>query len=74
MAKKPKQTFKYLENDRALKVKQKAFFIIFKELSVSKNHTREKGGANLRISVWHLLMKFKNNYLLKKMLKWAMKM
>ena len=33
-----------------------------------KNHTREKGGAQLRTSFWHLLMNLKNNYLLKKLL------
>ena len=26
----------------------------------------EEGGAHLRISVWHLLMNLKNDYLLKK--------
>ena len=31
------------------------------------------GGAHLRISVWHLLMNLKNNYSLKKLLKWANK-
>ena len=36
-----------------------------------KSHTCEEGGAHLRISVWHLLMTLKNNYLLKKLLKWA---
>ena len=38
-----------------------------------KSHTCEEGGAHPRISVWHLLMKLKNNYLLKKLLKWANK-
>ena len=32
-----------------------------------------KGGAHLRISVWHLLMNLKNNYLFKKLLKWINK-
>ena len=32
-------------------------------------HTCEEGGAHLRISVWHLLLNLKNNYLLKKLLK-----
>ena len=32
-----------------------------------------KGGAHSRISVWHLLMNLKNNYLLKKLLKQANK-
>ena len=36
-----------------------------------KSQTCEEGGANIRISVWHLLIKLKNNYLLKKLLKWA---
>ena len=40
--------------------------------SLKKSHTCE-GGANIRISVWHLLMKLKKNYLLKKLLKWAKK-
>ena len=34
-------------------------------LNVKKSHTCEEGGAQLRISVWHLLMNLKNNYLLK---------
>ena len=38
-----------------------------------KSHICEEGGAHLRISVWHLLMNLKNNYLFKKMLKWANK-
>ena len=38
-----------------------------------KSHTREEGGTHPRISVWHLLMNFKDNYLLKKLLKWANK-
>ena len=31
---------------------------------VCKNHTREEGGAKLKISVWYLLMNLKNNYLI----------
>ena len=38
-----------------------------------KSHTCEEGGAHLRIFVWHLLMNSKNNYLFKKLLKWANK-
>ena len=38
-----------------------------------KSHTYEEGGANPRISVWHLLINLKNNYLFKKLLKWANK-
>ena len=38
-----------------------------------KSHTCEEGGAYPRISVWHLLMNLKNNFLLKKLLKWANK-
>ena len=38
-----------------------------------KSHTCEEGGAHLRISVWKLLTNLKNNYLLKKLLKWANK-
>ena len=38
---------------------------------MEKSHTCEEGGAHPRISVWHLLMNLKNNYLLKKFLKWA---
>ena len=34
----------------------------------------EKGGVHLRISVWHLLMNLKNNYLLKKLLSEPIKM
>ena len=37
------------------------------------SHTCEESGAHPRISVWHLLMNLKNNYLLKKLLKWANK-
>ena len=40
---------------------------------VKKSHTFQEGGAHLRISIWHLLMNLKNNYLLKKLLKWANK-
>ena len=39
--------------------------------STQKSQTYEEGAAHLRISFWHLLMNFKNNYLLKKLLKWA---
>ena len=35
-------------------------------LTFKKSHTCEEGGANFRITVWHLLMNLKNNYLLKK--------
>ena len=35
---------------------------------LEKSHICE-GGADLRISVWHLLMNLKNNYLVKKLLK-----
>ena len=38
-----------------------------------KSHTREEGGAHLRISFWYLLMNLKNKYLLRKLLKWANK-
>ena len=38
-----------------------------------KNHTCEEGGANLRISFWHLLTNLKNKYLFKNLLKWANK-
>ena len=39
-----------------------------------KNHANvKKSEAHLRISIWHLLMNLKNNYLLKKLLKWANK-
>ena len=40
---------------------------------IKKSHKCEEGGANLRISFWHLLMKLKNNYLFKNLLKWANK-
>ena len=33
----------------------------------------KKSEAHLRISIWHLLINLKNNYLLKKLLKWANK-
>ena len=38
-----------------------------------KSHTCEEGGAHPRISVCHLFMNLKNNYLLKKPLKLANK-
>ena len=38
-----------------------------------KSHTCEVGGAHPRNSVRHLLMNLKNNYLSKKLLKWANK-
>ena len=38
-----------------------------------KSHTCEEGGAQPRIPVWHLLINLKNNYLFKKLLKWANK-
>ena len=41
--------------------------------SNQKSDTCEEGGAHLKISVWHLLMNLKNNYLLKKLLKCANK-
>ena len=42
--------------------------------SIKKSHICEEGGgAHLRISVWHLLINLKNNYSLKKLLKWANK-
>ena len=36
-----------------------------------KPQTCDEGGVHLGISFWHLLMNLKNNYLLKKLLKWA---
>ena len=39
--------------------------------TLEKSHTFEEGGAHLRLSVWDLLINLKNNYLLKKLLKWA---
>ena len=38
---------------------------------LKKSHTCEEGEAHLRISVWHLLINLKNNYLFKKLLNWA---
>ena len=40
MTKKTRQKFKYLENERAFDVKLKAFFIIFKGFSATKNCLR----------------------------------
>ena len=37
------------------------------------SHICEEGGSHPRISLWHLMMTLKNNYLLKKLLKWANK-
>ena len=41
--------------------------------NTKKSHACEEGWAHLRISVWHLLMNLKKNYLLKKLFKWANK-
>ena len=42
--------------------------------SIKKSHICEEGGgAHLRISVWHLLINLKNNYLLQKLLEWTNK-
>ena len=38
---------------------------IFRKFT-KKSHTCEEGGAHPKISVWHLLMNLRNNYLLKK--------
>ena len=42
-------------------------------LSIRKTQTCEEGGPQFRISIWHLLMNLKNNYYLKRLLKWANK-
>ena len=52
-------------------VYSKTFFA--QQFQQKKSHTYEKGGGNLRISFWHLLMNLKNKYVLKKLLKWANK-
>ena len=36
-------------------------------MRTKKLHTCEEGGAQLRISFWHLLMNLKNNLLFKKL-------
>ena len=38
-----------------------------------KTHKCEEGKAHLRISFWYLFLDLKNNYLLRKLLKWAYK-
>ena len=43
------------------------------KIKLKKSHTCEEGDSHLRISVWHLFINLKNNYLLKKLLKWANK-
>ena len=45
MNKKLRPKFKYLENEKRLKVKRKAFFIIFKKLSVPKNCLRPESAS-----------------------------
>ena len=35
------------------------------EITIKKPYTCKEGGAHLRISVWHLLMNLRNNYLFK---------
>ena len=39
--------------------------ILIRFLYFKKLHSCEEGGSQLRISVWHLLINLKNNYLLK---------
>ena len=56
--------------DNILPCMQWLFWVIYQN---KKSHTCEEGGAHLRISVWHLLTKLKNNNLLKKLLQWANK-
>ena len=43
------------------------------DISIITKITHKEGGAHHRISVWHLLINLKNNFLSKKLLKWANK-
>ena len=62
MTKKSRQKFKYLENEKSFKMKQKAFFIIFKGLSLkqikqfyfSEGESRE-GDDNLSLQLYRKL-------------------
>ena len=50
-----------------------AFTDKLEKQTFKKSPPFEEGGTHLRISAWHLLMNLKNNYSLKKLLKWAKK-
>ena len=69
------QESEYLKNEKSVLDEIKTTFhnYLFGEKKKKKSHTCEEGGAHLRISVWHLLMNLKTNYLLKELLKWANK-
>ena len=55
MTKKSRQKFKYLENEKSFKVKQKAFFIIFQGFSIAKNCLRlESAPLKKRIVYLHI--------------------
>ena len=71
--------FKWLQQSYDLLLNNALYLIFFlcyyynKKCIRKKLHLCEEAGAHLRISFWHLLMNLKNNYLLKKLLKWATK-
>ena len=55
----------YLSHRRSAMRSGKHCICNIKRVRALKSHTCEKGAAHLRITVWHLLMNLKNNYLLK---------
>ena len=62
MTKKSRQKFKYLENEKSFKIKQRAFVIIFKGLSlkqIKKNYFSEgesrEGNDNLSLQLYRKL-------------------
>ena len=55
----------YLSHRRSAMRSGKHCICNIKRVRALKSHTCEEGAAHLRITVWHLLMNLKNNYLLK---------
>ena len=54
-------------------VKYSPVKLLFTNQKKKKKNTCEEDRAQIRISVWHLLMNLKNNYSLKKLLNWTNK-
>ena len=63
----------YLSHRRSAIKSEKHYICNMKWVRALKSHTCEESAARLRVSVWHLLMNLKNNYLLKKLFKWTYK-
>ena len=60
-------------SDKGVKFHQRYIFIARLEILLKKLLTCEESETHRGISFWHLLMNLKNNYLFKKLLKWANK-